>query len=119
MVMDHEGRLQKDFEHNSQGNSLFTAIWKLTSTNNNNIFVADFVFHRSGKAVGRVAVLDQRGTIINIYTGNDDSKSFQPYDITMTPSDRVIVCDPINNSIQILTNPGHLLDHISLTVVLG
>lgn len=113
IVMDHKGNRENVYgEDQAQGIS-FSRPSRITSTSNDNIFVAE---ENPPNGRGRVVVIGQ-GKILNIYFGhsvvNTVDKPFKPCDLTTTPVDNVIVVDFKTNGLHILNSSGLLFTYIN------
>ncbi|VDI63841.1 Hypothetical predicted protein [Mytilus galloprovincialis] len=112
-VMNKKGDKETVYEHDEHNQPLFTYTLRITSTSTGNIHVVDKI---SGDWSGKVVVLGQEGHIINQYTGHstiNKSESFKPGDIVTTPSDNVVVMDPVNHILHILNDNGHLISYFN------
>ncbi|CAC5358520.1 unnamed protein product [Mytilus coruscus] len=96
---------------------LFKLPHRVTSTSYGNIWVEDNV---QLPVKGSVIVLQQTGSIVQIFDGyldiNSRNRSFDPQDILKTPGDNVVVVDCNNHTLQILDHDGVFLTYIRLTM---
>lgn len=114
IVMDQEGNREKVYgeDHTKRISMIYPN--KITATSNDNIFVIDDVKDET-KEIKRVVVLANEDTI-NTYCGhsftNTEDNPFNPYDLTTTPSDYVIVLD-LEDTLHILNSSGQLMTYIN------
>ena len=111
IVMDKGGGHLMEYEQ-SNGNPLFKVPFRITSTKSGNICVVDQL-DKAGR--GRLVVLKQNGDILQIYTGphTKPDKHFQPRDVIITQSNKIILADPYNHYFHILTCDGEILEYYS------
>lgn len=112
IVMDQEGNHDKVYgEDRTKGISL-TFPFRITSTNNENICVADIMNNQCG----RVVMLGKEDMIYT-YSGhpviNTEDKPFTPTGLTTTHADNAIVADAENYALHILNSSSNLITYIS------
>ncbi|XP_063425364.1 uncharacterized protein LOC134708647 [Mytilus trossulus] len=98
-VMDTDGSRLTWHENDKNQKPLFEYPMSITSTTNENIFVADL---RRVVVLGKVDVIRVYHPIIKLCP-------FRPKSVVTTPLDNVIVADCHNHSLHILNNTGHSL----------
>ncbi|VDI63861.1 Hypothetical predicted protein [Mytilus galloprovincialis] len=90
MVMNMEGNHQAKYEFDKNNKPLFTYPIHITTTNNGNIFIIDWIAEDNR---GRVVTLE-KGTVVNIYSGHPDINSknhpFKPERIVATQKDNIL-----------------------------
>ncbi|XP_071169057.1 E3 ubiquitin-protein ligase TRIM71-like [Mytilus edulis] len=114
-VLNKNGDHEAVYEHDKHKQTIFSYPWRITTTSNGNIHVADYdIVERSGKVV----VLGPGGDVIHIYKGDTDinkKKPFRPSTVVTTPRDNVIVADPESHTLHILNNSGQMITYIKTT----
>lgn len=98
-VMDTDGSRLTWHENDKNQKPLFEWPMSITSTINENIFIADL---RRVVVIGKVDVIRVYNPIIKLCP-------FRPTSIVTTPLDNVIVADCNNHTLHILNNTGHSL----------
>ncbi|VDI50159.1 Hypothetical predicted protein [Mytilus galloprovincialis] len=115
VVMNQKGDHETIYEHDKNNIRIFTYPESVTSTDNGNICVVDWL---SDDCRGRVVVLSQDGDILQIFRGhpdiNNESKPYRPMQIITTPSDNLIVTQLNLYIFYILNNCGHLITHCNV-----
>ncbi|XP_076104394.1 uncharacterized protein LOC143073043 [Mytilus galloprovincialis] len=114
-VFNMNGNHEVVYEHNKHNQPIFSSPWKITTTSNGYIHVADF---DPGEGSGKVVVLGRGGDVINIYKGDTDINKkvpFRPVGIVTTPRDNLVVVDLDIDTLHILNNSGQLITYIKTT----
>lgn len=113
IVMDLEGNHEKVYGEDQTKGISFTLPFRISESNNGNIFVVDIMNYENE---GRVVVLGHEH-IIQTYCGhsviNTENKTFTPSDLTTTPAGNVIVVDIFRYTLHILNSTGNLISYIS------
>ncbi|CAC5420221.1 unnamed protein product [Mytilus coruscus] len=111
-VFDKKGVKLAMHEYDKFGAPLFQIPYSLTSTNNRNISIADF-YANGGK--GRVIVINETGSVLNIYSGHPDisRNALTPVGLTTTEMDTIIVSDMNSHTLHILNDIGQLLTYVN------
>ncbi|XP_071169304.1 uncharacterized protein [Mytilus edulis] len=114
-VINKNGDHEAVYEHDKHNQPIFSYPWRITTTSNGNIHVADY---NLGEDSGKVVVLGQAGDVVNIYKGDTEINKkipFIPVDIVTTPRGNIIVVDVDTDTLHILNNSGHLITYIKTT----
>ncbi|CAC5384937.1 unnamed protein product [Mytilus coruscus] len=111
-VFDKQGEKLAMYKYDKFGAPLFKMPYSLTSTNNGNISTADF-YADGGK--GRVIVINEAGSVLNIYSGHPgiSKKELTPVGLTTTDMDTIIVSDMNSHTLHILNDFGQLLTYVN------
>lgn len=104
-VMDTDGSRLTLHENDKNQKPLFEWPMSITSTTNENIFIAD---------LRRVVVLG-KVDVIRVYNPIIKHCPFRPTSVVTTPLDSVIVTDCQNHTLHILNNIGHRLTTYTTT----
>ncbi|CAC5407881.1 unnamed protein product [Mytilus coruscus] len=111
IVMNMEGEHEMTYYLDNKGRPIFTLPFRITTDNNNDIFVIDLL----SELYGRVVKLDKWGGISSIYLGNPAIKDpFTPRDLKITLCNNVIVTDSKCNSLHVLNNKGSCMHYVRI-----
>ncbi|XP_076101149.1 uncharacterized protein LOC143070934 [Mytilus galloprovincialis] len=114
-VINKKGDHEAVYEHDQHNQPIFDNPFKITTTINGNIHVADY---RTDENSGKVVVLGQAGDVVNIYKGDTEINKEEPIGpegIVTTTRDNVIVADINTHTLHILNNSGQLITYIKTT----
>ncbi|CAG2221947.1 unnamed protein product [Mytilus edulis] len=105
IVMNMEGGHEITYYLDNESKPLFTLPYRITTDNNNDIYVIDAL---NDNYEGRVIKLNPRGGVSHVYMGhpeiNDSDNPLIPADLKSTPFNNVIVADDENGILHILDN---------------
>lgn len=125
IVMDQSGRHLIKYERDQNKslikqikNPLFKSPRNIVTTSNSNILISD---QRGKDWRGRIVVVKPDEGCIQYYKGHNDinskDKQFNPFSITVTPSDRVVVLDNNTDYIHILSYKGDFIAYCNLKLL--
>ncbi|VDI09581.1 Hypothetical predicted protein [Mytilus galloprovincialis] len=101
IVMDMNGRKEKMYHLDNNGQSIFTVPARITSDNDNNCYVLDRL---NADFDGRIVALNKTNGIRWVYSYQyiNKQRTFTPKDLTATQSDNIIVADSTHHIIHII-----------------
>ncbi|CAG2226927.1 HEK [Mytilus edulis] len=101
LVMDSDGNHIHEYEHDENGERLFTVIGRV-ATKHDAIYVTDYTSYDMD---GSVMSLRYPNKVEWRYTGSSQPRfKFRPCDILVTENHRIVISDRDNNLIHILKN---------------
>ncbi|CAC5418605.1 TRIM2_3 [Mytilus coruscus] len=113
ITMNMDGRKENMYHINNKGQPIFTLPYRITTGNDNNIYVIDTLDEEGN---GRIVALEKANAVRWIYLGNPDinkEKTLKPDNFVATKSDNIIIIDMDNDMIHILNTSGqcvHLMN---------
>ncbi|XP_076100761.1 uncharacterized protein LOC143069842 [Mytilus galloprovincialis] len=120
IMMDKDGTTEKVYNGlDNEGKPLFSAPQRITSDNDNNIYVLDCL---NKDWSGRIVALDKTNGLRWIYSGNADinkEQTFKPRDLVATNLNNVIITDKDSHMIHILNTSGECIHYINTKDQLG
>ncbi|VDI48441.1 tripartite motif-containing protein 71 [Mytilus galloprovincialis] len=120
IIMDKDGTTEKVYNGlDNDGKPLFSAPQRITSDNDNNIYVLDCL---NKDWSGRIVALDKTNGLRWIYSGNADinkEQTFKPRDLVATNLNNVIITDKDSHMIHILNTSGECIHYINTKDQLG
>ncbi|XP_063425605.1 uncharacterized protein LOC134709367 [Mytilus trossulus] len=112
IVMDLDGKKEKVYHLNSNGKPIFSVPRRITSDNDDNIYVIDILSEKDWR--GRIVAVNNSNGVKWVYKGHPDMKIeqiFQPNDLVATKSNNIIVTDDQNHMFHIL-NKGQCIRYL-------
>ncbi|XP_063426795.1 uncharacterized protein LOC134710369 [Mytilus trossulus] len=119
VVTDMDGRREKVYHLDNDGQTMFTVPARITSHNDNNIFVLDRL---NTDMDGRIVAIHKTNGIRWVYSGHQHiskQHNFRPSDLLATSSDILIVTDMDIHMIHFLNNAGQCMHYLSTKDQLG
>ncbi|VDI75813.1 Hypothetical predicted protein [Mytilus galloprovincialis] len=115
IVMNMEGEHEMTYYLDNKGRPIFTLPFRITTDNDNNVFVIDVL---SEEFYGRVVKLDKQGGVSNIYFGNPVINGvyepFIPFDLKTTLTNNIIVTDHQSKTLHVLNNMNHCIHYVRI-----
>ncbi|VDI09579.1 Hypothetical predicted protein [Mytilus galloprovincialis] len=109
IVMDMNGRKEKVYHLDNDGQPIFTVPARIKSGNDNSMFVLDRL---NAKFDGRILALNKTNRCKWVYNSHQriyKKQTFKPTDLVATKSDNIIVTDYVNHMIHILDTSGQCI----------
>ncbi|VDI07673.1 Hypothetical predicted protein [Mytilus galloprovincialis] len=106
LIFGNDYLRKNTLEVDKKGNKLFSYTFSIRTDSSNVVYVIDCLDNEEN---GRVVAVDRNGRLKLIYTGLNESDTFKPDGITVTPSDNIVVSDAENGSLHVLNPKEHLL----------
>ncbi|CAC5379314.1 unnamed protein product [Mytilus coruscus] len=119
IVMDMDGRKEKVYDLDNNRKSIFTVPARITTDNDNNIFVLDRL---NADFDGRIVAINQTNGMRWVYNGYqhiNKKQTFEPTDLVVTKSDNIIITDTNNHIIHILNTSGQCIHYLNIKDQLG
>ncbi|CAC5382890.1 unnamed protein product [Mytilus coruscus] len=119
VVMDIDGKTEQVYDLDNNGKPIFSAPQRITSDNDNNIYVLDCL---NKDWSGRIVALDKTNGVRWIYSGHPDinkEQTIKPKDLVATKSDNIIVTDSNHHMIHILNTSGQCIHYLNTKDQLG
>ncbi|VDI62689.1 Hypothetical predicted protein [Mytilus galloprovincialis] len=119
IMMNIDGRIENVYHTNNKGKQIFTVPRRITTDNDNNIYVIDI---HDEDWDGRILALVKTNGVRWIYSGNPDinkEHTFKPKDLVVTKSDNIIVTDQSNHMIHIINTSGQCIHYLNTKDQLG
>ncbi|XP_076103865.1 uncharacterized protein LOC143072679 [Mytilus galloprovincialis] len=119
IMMSMDGEKEKVYHTDNKGKLIFTLPYKITTDNDNNIYVVDILDEEER---ARIVALDKTNRVRWIYTGNPDinkKQTLKPGDLVATKSDSIIVTDYYHHMIHILNTSGQCIHYLNTKDKLG
>ncbi|XP_052058837.1 uncharacterized protein LOC127699134 [Mytilus californianus] len=113
VVMDIDGKTEQVYDLDNNGKPIFSAPQRITSDNNNNIYVLDCL---NKDWSGRIMALDKTNGVRWIYSGHPDinkEQTIKSKDLVATKLNNIIVTDSNHQMIHILNTSGQCIHYIN------
>ncbi|XP_052058822.1 uncharacterized protein LOC127699121 [Mytilus californianus] len=119
IMMNMDGKKEKVYHTNKKGKTIFTVPRRITTDNDNNIYVTDILDENWS---GRIVSLNETSGVRWIYNGYPDitkEQTFHPKDLVATKSDKIIVANNEDHMIHILNTSGQCIHYLNTKDKLG
>ncbi|XP_052058827.1 uncharacterized protein LOC127699125 [Mytilus californianus] len=119
VLMDIDGRIEKVYDLDNNGKPLFSAPQRITSDNDNNIYVLDTLTKEWN---GRIVALDKTNRVRWIFRGSPNvikENTFKPRDLISTQLTNIIITDMDSDIIHIVNTSGQCIHYMNTKDELG